>query len=147
MKVFLLKDVEKVGLAGELLRVADGFAQNFLFPRKLAVKITAENENFYATKIKKVDQRKEVIASATSMLAEKIKSTAIIIKRKMHDDDKLYGSIAPGEVVDALAAKGISVKKSQIQFEKSIKSKGTYEIIIELSSRLKPKVTLKVVPE
>ena len=67
MKVFLTKNVEKIGLAGEILKVADGFAQNFLFPRKLAVQITPENEAFYTTKLKKVEQRKEVVASATSL--------------------------------------------------------------------------------
>ena len=75
MKIFLTKNVEKIGLAGEILKVADGFAQNFLFPRKLAVQVTPENEAFYTAKIKKVEQRKEVIASSTSMLAETIKTT------------------------------------------------------------------------
>ena len=152
MKVFLTKNVEKIGLAGEILKVADGFAQNFLFPRKLAVQITPENEAFYTTKLKKVEQRKEVVASATSMLAETIKSTKITIKRKMHDDGKLYASIAPQEIVDALAEERIPIRirKSQVEFDKTIKAKGTYEdmITITLSSSLKPKLKqLKVVSE
>ena len=150
MKIFLTKNVEKIGLAGEILKVADGFAQNFLFPRKLAVQITPENEAFYTAKIKKVEQRKEVIASSTSMLAETIKTTKITLKRKMHDDGKLYASISPQEVVDALAAERISIRKSQVEFDKPIKAKGTYDdvITITLSTSLKPKLKqLKVVPE
>ncbi len=147
MKVYLLKDVEKVGMAGEIVKVSDGYASNFLLPRKAAVQVTPENEQFYQSRIKRIENRKEVLSSQTSMLAEKIKSTTVTIKRKMHDNDKLYGSIAPGEIVDILAEKGISISKSQVQFDKSIKSKGTYEVIIKLSSRLQPHLTLKVVPE
>jgi len=147
MKVFLLKDVEQVGIAGEVLTVADGYAQNFLIPRKLAVEITTVNEQFYKNRIKQVEHRKEVIATKTSMLAEKIKSVSLIIKRKVHNDGKLYGSISQVEIVDLLAQKGISVSKSQIEFDKSIKNQGAHEITIKLSTRLQPKLTLKVVPE
>ena len=152
MKVFLTKNVEKIGLAGEILKVADGFAQNFLFPRKLAVQVTAENESFYTAKIKKVEQRKEVIASSTSMLAERIKSISITIKEeKIHDDGKLYAAVSPQEIVDALALipDKVSIRKSQVEFDKPIKAKGTYEnmVTITLSSTLKPKLKqLKVVP-
>lgn len=147
MKVYLTKNVEKVGLEGEILKVADGFAQNYLFPRKLAVQVTPQNEAFYTAKIKTVEHRKEVIASTTSMLAEKIKSIVITVKRKMHDDGKLYGAISSQEIVDVLTEKGVSVAKSQVDFEKSIKAKGTYEVTIKLSSRLQPKLTLRVIPE
>jgi large subunit ribosomal protein L9 len=151
MKVYLTKNVEKIGLAGEILKVADGFAQNFLFPRKLAVQVTAENESFYTAKIKKVEQRKEVIASSTSMLAERIKSISLTIKRKIHDDGKLYAAISPQEIVDALGLipDKVSIRKSQVEFDKPIKAKGTYEsvVTITLSSTLKPKLKqLKIVP-
>lgn len=147
MKVYLLKNVERVGIAGEILKVADGYAQNFLFPKKLAIQITPSNEKFYEGKIKQIENRKEVIASATSMLAEKIKATSLVLKRKTHDSGKLYASIAPSEVADLLAEKGISVSKSQINFDKAIKTTGTYDIIVKLSSRLQPVVKLKVVSE
>lgn len=147
MKVFLLKDVERVGVAGEILKVSDGYAQNFLFPRKMAIQVTAQNEKFYEGKIKQVEHRKEVIASVTSMLAEKIKSTSLMLKKKTHDGGKLYASIAPSEIADLLAEKGISVSKSQIQIDKSIKTSGNYDITVKLSSRLQPVVKLKVVSE
>ena len=147
MKVYLLKDIEKVGLAGEVLNVKDGFAANFLFPKKLAIRVTPENETLYAKQAKKVEKRKEVVATKTSMLAEKIKGTTLTLARKIHDDSRLYGSISEGEVVDALAQQGISVSKSQVLFEKSIKEKGTYKVTIKLSSALQPQITLKVVAE
>jgi len=147
MKVFLFKDVEKVGIAGEIIKVTDGYATNFLFPRKLAVAVTPDNESSFKNRIKIIEKRHEVVASKTSMLAEKIKSTDLVIKRKMHDGTKLYGSISPHEIVDLLAEKGISISKSQVEFDKSIKTFGTHEVVIKLSSQLKPTLKVKVVGE
>ncbi len=147
MKVYLLKDVEKIGLAGEVLKVKDGFAANFLVPRKLAIEITPANEDFYKSRIKQVEHRKEVVSSKTSMLAEKITALKLVLKRKMHDDGKLYGAINAAEIVDLLKEKGINVSKSQVDLDKSIKTKGSFEVTIKLSSSLKPKISLQVLPE
>ncbi|MEX0940697.1 MAG: 50S ribosomal protein L9 [Candidatus Babeliales bacterium] len=147
MKVYLRKDVQKIGFEGEIVKVSDGFAQNYLFPRKLAIQITQDNEEFYKKRQRNIDNRKEAIATETSMLAEKIKAIQLILKRKMHNKEKLYGSIAPAEIVDLLAEKGIKVAKNQIIFDKAIKEKGTYDVIIKLSTRLQPKLVLKVLPE
>ncbi len=147
MKVYLLKDIEKVGLAGEIIKVSDGFARNNLFPRKLALEVTAEKEEFFKKREKIVEKRQEKIATQTSMLAEKIKSLKLTLKRKIHDDGKLYGSVNPNEIVELLADNGISIAKNQVDLEKSIKEKGTYEVTIKLSSRLQPKLTLNVIAE
>ena len=147
MRVFLLKDVEQVGMSGEIVKIADGFAVNFLFPRKLAVEVTEKNEKSFAKRLKTIEKREEVVATKTSMLAEKIKALELVLKRKMHDGDKLYGSISPQEIVDLLAQKGVVVSKSQVILDKSIKSKGTHTVIIKLSSKLQPAVTLKIVAE
>ncbi len=147
MKVYLLKDVEKVGLAGEIIKVSDGFARNNLFPRKLALEVTPDKEGYFKAREKVVEKRQEKIATQTSMLAEKIKSLKLTLKRKLHDDGKLYGSVNPNEIVELLAQSGISVAKNQVEMEKSIKEKGNYEVTIKLSSRLQPKLNLSVVSE
>lgn len=147
MRIFLLKDVEQVGMAGEIIKVKDGFGQNYLLPRKLGVEVTEENKAQFESRIKHVERRKEVIATKTSMLAEKIKSLTVQLKRKTHDDGKLFGAITPGEVVDVLANKGVSVSKSQIDFGKSIKSVGSHEVTVKLSSKLQPKFTLVIAAE
>jgi large subunit ribosomal protein L9 len=147
MKVYLLKDVPKIGMAGEVLKVADGFGQNFLIPRKLAVEVTPQNENFYKQREKIVEKRKEVIETKTSMLAEKINSLKLTLKRKLHDDGKLYGAVNPSEIVELLAEKGVSITKSQVEMDKSIKSKGSYDVTIKLSSKLKPSIKLTIVSE
>jgi len=147
MKVFLKKDVEKIGLAGEIVKVGDGYARNYLIPRGMGVEVTAKNEGFYTKQIKQVSNRKEVIASKTSMLAENINSMKLTLKRKMHDDGKLYGSVGANEIVELLAEQGVNVGKSQILLEKTIKAKGSYKVTVKLTASLQPQVTLLVTPE
>ncbi len=147
MKVFLLKDVERVGIAGQMINVTSGYATNFLFPRKLAVEVTAENEMQFAHKIKVAEKQKEVVATKTSMLAEKIKHTELKIKRKIAEGDKLYGAISAADIVDLFAAEGISVAKNQIELNKSIKTKGLHEFTVKLSSSLRPLCKIKVLAE
>lgn len=147
IRVFLLKDVEKLGMAKEIVKVSEGYAQNFLLPRKLATEVTENNESFFKKRERFVEKRQEVIQGKTSMLAEKIKSLKLTLKRKLHDDGKLYGSVNPSEITELLATHGVSVAKNQIEMDKAIKSKGTYEITVKLSTRLQPKVTLHVVSE
>src|SRR3990167_6017974 len=133
MRVYMLKDVEKIGLAGEIIKVNDGFAKNFLVPNGLAKQVTKNTEAELTNKARVVQNRKETIASKTSMLAEKIQSATITIKRKVHED-QLYGSLSQAEIVDALKAEGITVKKSQVVFDKRITSKGKHTLTIRLSS-------------
>lgn len=150
MKVYLLKDVEKIGIQGEIVKVADGFAANFIIPRKLGIQVTPANEASFKNKIRIVENRKEKVAEATSMLAEKIKDLKLTLKKKVHleadgKSGKLYGGVNPSDVVELLAAQGISISKSQVIFGKTIKETGNYEVTIKLSSRLQPTLNLKVV--
>ena len=144
MKVFLLKNVERIGIAGEIIKVADGYAKNFLFPHKLGVEVKPENEKFYEQRVKQVENRKEVVSSQTSMLSEQINGKKFVLKKKVHDDNKLYAAVNASEVVEILLASGIKVGKSQIIFDKSIKSIGTFPVTIKLSSRLQPVINLQV---
>lgn len=147
MRIFLKKDIEKIGMAGEIIKVSDGYARNFLFPKKLAVEITPKNESFYKTQVKEVEHRKEVVASQTSMLAERIGTMSLTLKRKLHDDGKLYGAVSQSEIADALAEQGVNIAKNKVVISKSIKTKGTHEVTIKLTSRLQPTVTVTIVPE
>ncbi len=147
MRVFLLKDVERVGIAGQIINVASGYATNFLFAQKLAVEITPDNEAQFLHKVRTVEKHKEAVATKTSMLAEKIKHIELKIKRKLADGDRLYGAISAGDIVDLLAAEGVSVAKNQIEFAKAIKTKGVHEFVVKLSSTLKPVCKIRVIAE
>jgi large subunit ribosomal protein L9 len=147
MEVYLRKDVEKIGLAGEIIKVGDGFARNYLIPQGLGIEITAQNKSQYLSKIRKVENRKEAIASQTSMFAEKLNTVSITLKRKMHDNGQLYGSINASEIMEALAEQGISITKGQVEFDKPIKSKGSFKVTIKLSTRLKSTITVTIIAE
>lgn len=147
MKVYLTKDIEKIGLSGEIVKVADGFGRNFIIARGLGIEVTESNEQFYKNKARTVEQRKEVIESKTSILAEKIKNLRITLKRKMHDDGKLYGAVSPAHIVDALQEHSISLSKSQILFKKAVKEKGSHKVTIKLTTSLQPELTFTIIPE
>lgn len=147
MKVYLTKDIEKVGLAGEIVKVSDGFGRNFIVARNAGIEITSKNEQFYQNKARVVVHRKEVIESKTSLLAEKIKNIKLTIKRKMHDDGKLYGSLSSTEIVDSLNAHHISLSKNQVIFKKAIKDKGVHTVTIKLTASLQPELTVNVISE
>ena len=143
MNVFLLKDIVQVGLKNEIIKVSDGYAANFLFPKKLAVEVTPANEKLYAAKARTVQNRAAIIESTSSVLGDQIAHLNLKLKKKM-DGDKLYAAIGQNEIVDLLKEHNVSISKSQVIFDKAIKSKGTFEVTIKLSSKIQPKFTLQV---
>ena len=148
LRVFLLQDIEKIGMAGEIIKTAEGHARNFLIPKKMGVEVTAQNEGSFAKRLKTIEKRQEVVSTKTSMLAEKIKDLDVVIKRKIHDDDQLYGSISQREIAEVLTKQyGVSVSNSQIIIDKAIKTKGLHTVTVKLSSKLQPQLTIKIVPE
>ena len=143
MHVYMLKDVENVGMAGMIISVSDGYASNFLFPRKLAVEVTDKNKVFFAQKKQKEAVVAEVINSKIGMLAERIKTMHLNIKERVHEG-KLYGAISADEIVALLKGKDIAINRKQVEFEKSIKTVGEHKVTIRLTSKFKPQLTLKV---
>jgi len=146
MKVFLKKDIEQIGFANQIVSVREGFARNFLIPNDFAVEVTQENEAIYLKKIKKMEYKKEAIATATSMLSEKIKHMKLILKKKIHDNGELYGSVSPADIITLLEQQGVKVSKNQIEFGK-IKKQGSYPVVIKLTSRLQATCTIQIVAE
>jgi len=146
MKVFMLKDVEKVGMAGQVVKVSDGYAKNFLIPRKLAKKVDASNEAFFKGREVKAKLDTQALNSKVAMLAERIKNMHLQVKERVHDDGKLYGAVGPDEVVALLKKRDVNINRKQVEFKKSIKTVGEHKVVIKLSSKFKPEFTLKVIP-
>ena len=144
MKVFMLKDVEKVGIAGQIVKVADGHALNYLIPNKLAAEVHKGSEQCFKVKIAKQKVDTQILNSKAAMLAERIKSIHVTVKARSHDDGKLYGSVGADEIVALLKEKDVTVNKKQIVFNKSIRTVGDHKVTIRLSSKLTPQVTVKV---
>ncbi len=147
MRVYMLKDVEKIGMAGNVIEVADGFAANYLLPRKLATVVTSGNMVLLQQKVQKEAVVTQVLNSKVAMLAERIKTMILTVKERVHDDGKLYGAVGADEVVELLRAKDIVVNRKQIEFDKTIKAVGEHKVTIRLSSKLKPQLTIKVLPQ
>ena len=145
MRIFLLQDVEKLGMAGQVVDVTDGYAQNFILPRKLGIKVTEADMNFYKQRTVKEKVTAEVLSSKVAMLAERIKGMHITIKERVHDDGKLYGAVGADEVVELLKAKEVIINRKQVEFAKAVKAIGEHKVVIKLSAKLKPELTLKVV--
>ena len=145
MQVYMLQDVEKIGMAGQVVKVSDGYAMNYLLPKKLAVKVTDGSAKFYEGRVKKQNIEAQVLGSKAAMMAERLKALHLTIKERIHDDGKLYGAVGADEVVELLKDKGFAITKKQVEFDKSIRAVGEHKVTIKLSSKLKPQLTLKVV--
>ena len=145
MKVFMLQDVEKVGMAGQVVTVADGYAANFLIPRRLAKKVGAGDKEFFEARSIQAKLDTQALNSKVAMLAERIKNMHIQIKERVHDNGKLYGAVGADEIVELLKKKDVSINRKQVEFKKAVRSIGEHKVTIKLSAKFKPELTLKVV--
>jgi|SaaInlLV_10m_DNA_2_1039722.scaffolds.fasta_scaffold00549_12 large subunit ribosomal protein L9 len=145
MKVVMLQDVEKVGMIGQVVKVSDGYALNFLIPRKLAVNATSKSVIEAHRQTQKVSVDKKVLQSKVAMLAERIKNLHLSLRERAHDEGKLYGAVGQDEIVELLKKEGVVVNRKQIEFAKAIRTTGEHKVTIRLSSKLKPTLTLKIV--
>lgn len=147
IQVYMLKDVENVGMTGQIVKVTEGYAVNFLIPKKLAARVDSNTQKFFASKQVREKVTQEILTSKVAMVAERIKTMHLTVKQKVHDDGKLYGSLGAEIIVDLLKEKEISITKKQVEFTKNIKNTGEHKVMIRLSAKLKPELTLKVVAE
>ncbi|MFA6918616.1 MAG: 50S ribosomal protein L9 [Patescibacteria group bacterium] len=145
MKIILLKNVPGTGEAGEIKEVANGHAQNYLFPRKLAVEATAKN----LQKIKEQQSRKAKEAEQdlleTEKTANRLSGLALEIKGRINDSGRLYASISDSVIAKKLKEKGFEISKKQIVLPEPIKELGDYPIRIELAHGLEAEIILSVI--
>ncbi len=145
MEVILTKDVDKVGRLGAVIKVKDGFARNFLFPKNLAIEATRAN-------LKDLEKRKQKI----SLEQEKNKEDALALKKRLdafsltisvlvQPDESLYGSIMPLDICNALKNEGIELDKGCIALDNPIKSLGIFEVPFRLHPEVEGKIKIWVV--
>jgi len=145
MKIILLKDIYKVGKAGDVVKVANGYARNYLLPKKFAILATKLNLK-KIEKIKEEAEKERVkLITEQKILAEKIQDLILTFKRKTDENGHLYGSVSEVDIAKALNEKGFDIKKSQIKMEKHFKELGEYEVEVALASDIKS--TVKVIIE
>jgi len=134
VRVILLESIEKLGKVGSVVKVADGYARNFLIPRNYAV--IADKKNLQKIEaIKLVAEKKELEhINALKALAQKIEGIELVYQRKADENDHLYGSVSDVDIVQSLKEKGFEIHKSMIRGEKHIKALGDYDVGIHLAS-------------
>ncbi len=133
MKVILQQDVRDHGKKGQMVEVSDGYARNFLFPRKLAIPATADNINTMKQREKARLKQIEEEKAAAAATAEKLQGCVVKVSAKAGDNGKLFGSVTAKEISDALESQyGITVEKNRIVIAEPIKSFGTYEVKCKL---------------
>jgi large subunit ribosomal protein L9 len=144
MQVILLERVEKLGQMGDEVRVKDGFARNFLLPKKKALRATKANrEYFQAQKVqleaRNLERRKEAEA-----VAQKLNGQSFVLIRQAGDRGQLYGSVSPRDVAAAAGAGGFTIDRNQVQISQAIKAIGLFTIPVVLHPEVRVSVTVNV---
>ena len=147
MKVILTADVEKLGRSGELKDVAEGFARNFLLPRKLAVPAAGGAFRAWQHDIASREEKRKREREDAEIAAQRISSTTLTMGVKVGEGGKLYGSITAKDIADALGRRGIVVDRHKIDLEEPLKTLGTYKVAIKVFAGLTPEVTIAVEPK
>jgi len=147
MQIILQEDVEKLGTRGQLVEVAEGYARNFLLPRKLALEATAGNMK-RLEKMRAAFALKEATEKGDAQkLAELLAGVSLEITRKAGENDQLFGSVTPADIAEALAAKGFTVDKRKIALTDPIKHVGEFDIPVKLHREVTLTVKLSVKKE
>jgi len=147
MEVILREDIDKLGNRGEIVKVAAGFARNFLLPKRLAVTATEANRKIVEQE-RQAHLRKETkIKSEAEDLSKLMTGVTVTIAQKAGEQDQLFGSVTAKDVADALALKNFTIDRRKIQMEEPIKQLGEFKVPVKLHKDVTAEVTVVVVKE
>lgn len=147
MEIILQESISTLGKAGDVVRVADGYARNYLLPNGLA--LVADKKNL--TNLER--QRSRILARAAKLrneyeaLAQQLQSMELIIPVKVGEGDRLYGSVTAMDIAEAISAKGYSVDKRKIQIKEPIKVLGEHDVEVRLATDVAATVKIKVISQ
>ncbi|PKL51631.1 MAG: 50S ribosomal protein L9 [Nitrospira bacterium HGW-Nitrospira-1] len=147
MKIILGEDVKNLGRMGEVVNVTDGYARNFLFPKKLAVEANTKNLKEFEHNKKVIIEKAAKLKDSFKSVADKLSSLSLTVKAKTGEDDKLFGSVTNMDIAEALALEGFDIDKKKIIIDEPIKRLGEYSVTIKLHHDLSAEVRVQVVQE
>jgi large subunit ribosomal protein L9 len=147
MDVILREDVEKLGHAGKVVTVKDGYARNFLLPRGLAYLATDGNRRRLDEEQRQRDRRAAAEVSGARGVAAKLEAVSLSFTMKAGEGDKLFGSVTAGDIAERLQAEGLQVDRKAVELEEPIKALGVYKVPIRLHADVKPEIRVWVVKE
>jgi len=147
MQVILREDIDKLGKIGDLVKVANGYARNFLVPNKKAIEATPDNLNAMNHAKKMVSDRVRKIKKEATGEADRIKGLVIIIKSKTGEEGKLFGSVTSMDIADAAKAQGVELDKRKIVLDEPIRRLGDYTVSVKLHADIVAEFKVSVIAE
>ena len=147
MDVILREDIDNLGSRGEVVKVAPGYARNFLLPKRLAVEATDSNRKIVEQE-RQAHLRKEAkVKGESEDLAKLLNGVSVTIMQKAGENDQLFGSVTAKDVADALAAKNFTIDRRKVQLEEPIRQLGEFKVPVRLHRDVTAEVTVLVVKE
>ncbi|HTY22493.1 MAG TPA: 50S ribosomal protein L9 [Desulfomonilaceae bacterium] len=148
MDIILLEHIDELGTVGQTVKVKDGYARNYLIPKKLACPATEQNLNFYRTLIESRQKKLAKEKASAETQAQKLSSVTLTFFRKSRDQEsRLFGSVTGADISHALAEKGFEFDKRRISLSEPLKTFGEFKIDIRLHPEVKAAVNVIVKPE
>jgi large subunit ribosomal protein L9 len=147
MKVILKQNVDSLGKAGDLMKVADGYARNFLIPKGLAAEANSKNLKTFEHEKQRIMQQADKIQKLAEEMAAKLSAVTCTIARRVGEQEKLFGSVGSKDIEEALIAQGIEIEKKSVLLEEPIKSLGEYQVKVRLSAGMTGEIKVVVTAE
>ncbi len=147
MKVILKQNVETLGKAGDLVKVADGYARNFLIPKDLATEANERNIKAFEHEKKRILLQAEKIQKQAEEKAARLGAVTCTIARRVGEQEKLFGSVGAKDIEEALAAQGVEVDRKSVLLDEPIKTLGEFPVRIKLSAGLTAEIKVVVTAE
>jgi large subunit ribosomal protein L9 len=147
MKIILRQDMDALGLEGDTVDVANGYARNYLIPKGIALEANIQNVKLFETQSKKIEIKRVKAKEEAEKIKEKLADVMITISQKAGDEDKLYGSVTNMDIAAHLEKQGILIDRKKISMDKPIKTLGEFEVSIRLYPEVTGSIKVAVVPE
>jgi large subunit ribosomal protein L9 len=147
MKVVLTQDMESLGLGGEIVNVAKGYARNYLIPQGMALEATEQNIKLTEMQRKNIEIKRIKAKDDALKVKERLSGISVTIAQKVGEEDKLYGSVTTMDIADQLEKQGITVERRRMVLDKPIKSLGEFAVTVKLHPDVSASIKVVVVPE
>ena len=144
MQVILLERVEKLGQMGDEVKVKDGFARNYLLPKKKALRATDANRDYFKTQKAQLEARNLERKKEAEAVSGKLANKTFTMLRQAGDRGQLYGSVSPRDIADVVTAGGFSIARGQVPLDKAIKNIGLHEVSVVLHPEVRVQVIINV---
>jgi large subunit ribosomal protein L9 len=147
MEVILREDIEKLGTRGQLVKVASGYARNFLLPKRLAVAATESNKKIVEQERQAHLRREAKVVGEAGELGKLMAAVEVTISQKAGENGQLFGSVTTKDIADALEAQGYTIERRKIVLEEPIKSLGEFKVPLRLHPEVTVEIAVNVVKE